>query len=176
MLAESNNFILLLLGALIVIGGLLLGYTMTRPKTAPHNTRAGDDASDVAREDQAQPATSDEPVIVQAAPPQPPADEKADEEPQPAPADELSDDIDDSPAAELDSALQQLDPQIKHRIVYRFMPHLKGMLFEGETLDGYLADAAARAMQRGWDSEKLAAAAQTGKWKRPRSEQASPEA
>ena len=175
MLAESNTFILLLLGALIVIGGLLLGYTMTRPKTASRNARAGD-AHETAREDHAQSATSDELPTDQTTTSQSSVDESTDDGPQPTLDSEPSDELDDSPTLELDGALQQLDSQIKHRIVYRFMPHLKGMLFEGETLDGYLADAAIRAMQRGWNTEKLADAAQTGKWKRPRNEQASPEA
>lgn len=172
MLAGTNDFLLLLVAAIVVVGGLIVGYLLTKPKpsTKPSNTQQKPET--VAERASAVVPTDISTIEAISPPPQPEeaphSTTVALREPEPA------DEVEDSPAIELNAHLRNLDTQIKHRIIYRFMPHLKGMLFEGETLDGYLADAAARAAQRGWSDAQLVSAAESGKWKKPRSSDALP--
>ncbi|MEM8973879.1 MAG: hypothetical protein AAGD43_17605 [Pseudomonadota bacterium] len=167
MIAGSNDSILLVGGAVVVIVGLLAGYLLTRPKAgkaaAPKDPVEAQGAADT------HPACK---LAEHLAVDSPPSASEAREDPRshsysPPMVEEPEVDNEGAPI-ELAPAMLDLDPQLKHRIVYRFMPHLKGMLFDGDTLDGYLADAAARATHRGWSNDELLAAARTAKWKRPR--------
>ena len=165
MLAGSKDTILLVVGALIVVGGLVAGYVLTRPKTAGGQLK---NTEPKAADPEIETATSS----ISPTQPFPRTEQPAErvtipEQSSTLPADE-TDNVEEPLAQDLDSRLSNLDPQLKHRIVYRFMPHLKGMLFEGETLDGYLADAIERAGQRGWTNEELLTSASSGKWKKPR--------
>jgi len=74
----------------------------------------------------------------------------------------------DAAVSTLASALQALNQTEKHRIIYRFIPNMRGILLDGEALDGYLADAAERAGRKGWSELELASAATSGQWKRRR--------
>lgn len=169
MLAGSNDLILLLIGTIVVIGGIFVGFVISRKSGPPEPQNPAIDATTAAAEPpETAPAEFNDrkfPDPVSAAQPSPEAEL---ESAQPVPATEVPEEHIDSPEPDLDASLQKLEPQLKHRIVYRFIPHLKGMLFEGDTLDGYLTDAATRAAQRGWTNHELAVAAQSGKWKKPR--------
>ena len=180
MLAGSNHLILLVFGALVLVGGLLAGYMLTRKSTAHSQDAASIESANTDTADQAQlPEQAPSRTVM------PPAEAPisrvsqpeipASEPPSVEPVSQVSDNAEERQSMTLSPQLQNLEPQIKHRIVYRFMPHLKGMLFEGDTLDGYLDDAVDRALQRGWSNENLVSAAQSGKWKKPRSEHQSPE-
>lgn len=175
MLAGTNTFVLLLVGAFVVVGGLIIGYVLTRAKKVADQTT--DNPADTleqvstkldhpqhmttsATDAAARPASTTLESVAAVAPP-------INREPEP----EETVEADDNAVIKLGDHLLSLTPQIKHRIIYRFMPHLKGMLFEGDTLDGYLGDAVSRAAQKGWDDDALLAAAQSGKWKKPRVEQ-----
>ncbi len=70
--------------------------------------------------------------------------------------------------ADAGGALSQLDDTQKHRVIYRFLPNMRGMLLRGEALEGYFSDASNRAIQRGWTDIELAQAARTGQWRRPK--------
>lgn len=166
-LARSEDTILLVVGALVVFGGLVAGYVLLkRPKTAGGQLKNKAPKA-------AAPETETAASSISPAQPSPRNEQPAERVTIPKqtstlPADETANVEEEPLAQDLDSRLSNLDPQLKHRIVYRFMPHLKGMLFEGETLDGYLADAIERAGQRGWTNEELLTSASSGKWKKPR--------
>ncbi len=73
----------------------------------------------------------------------------------------------DEQREELSNALAALDATAKHRIVYRFLPHMRGILLSDDVLDGHLSDAVIRATRKGWQEGQLITAAKTGKWRRP---------
>ena len=52
----------------------------------------------------------------------------------------------------------------KHRVIYKFLPALRGHWLEGESLEGFYEDATRRALKRGWSMSDLATAARSGKW------------
>ena len=168
MLAGSEDTILLLIGALVVVGGLVTGYALTRPKTALEQPQTPEPkvATPETKSSTASDSTPQQiPHAVE------PTETVSIPKERPALPTDKATDVEEPIAHELDNRLSTLDPQLKHRIIYRFMPHLKGMLFEGETLDGYLADAIERAGQRGWGIEELLTSASSGKWKKPRAKE-----
>ena len=62
----------------------------------------------------------------------------------------------------------QLNDVQKHRVIYKFLPSLRGHWLEGESLDGFYEDATRRALKRGWSTRDLEYAAQSGKWSKQR--------
>jgi hypothetical protein len=54
----------------------------------------------------------------------------------------------------------------KHRVIYKFLPTLRGHLLEGDDLEQFYADAIRRAQRRGWSERNLEAAAKSGKWRK----------
>ncbi|MEM6495380.1 MAG: hypothetical protein AAF709_01495 [Pseudomonadota bacterium] len=168
-IAGSNETILLFGGAVIIVLGLLMGFLLMRPNAEKTSAARGPvtQTSDTDRDPTIQPAPTTPTVTVLATTDgqehlQRQSCSETFENEQNTREDQESVPIEPTPA------MLGLAPQLKHRIVYRFMPHLKGMLFEGDTLDGYLADSVARATHRGWSDDELLAAARTGKWKKPR--------
>ncbi len=51
-----------------------------------------------------------------------------------------------------------------HRVIYKFLPALRGCLLTGQDLEGYFADAVERAAALGWSIEDLLSAARSNKW------------
>ena len=155
-------------GAAIVLVALLAGYLLTRPKASKGTAHQEEPVALAGNSDPHpthEPRTDPSAQAAQMAP-------DIEEHPQPeSHTNQIVVDLDtddESAPIVLTPEVLNLDPQLKHRIVYRFMPHLKGMLFEGDTLDGYLTDAVARAVHRGWRDDEVLLAARTGKWKKPR--------
>lgn len=63
--------------------------------------------------------------------------------------------------------LAGLDEPHKHRVIYRFLPDLRGMLFVDDALEGYFLDAVDRARRKGWVDADITTQAMTGHWKKP---------
>ncbi len=168
MIAGTIETTLLIGGAAIGLVALLAGYLLTRPKASKVTARQEEPVALAGNTDTHpthEPRTDPSAHATQMAP-------DIEEHPRPESFEKSVvidlDTDDESAPIELAPEMLNLDPQLKHRIVYRFMPHLKGMLFEGDTLDGYLTDAVARAVHRGWSDDEILLAARTGKWKKPR--------
>ncbi len=60
-----------------------------------------------------------------------------------------------------------LSRQQKHRIVYHFLPIMKGLLLEDKNLDDALRAAVKLARAKGWSEARLAASATDGRWSLP---------
>ena len=60
----------------------------------------------------------------------------------------------------------ELSESQRHRVIVKFFPVLRGHCLTGDSLDGYYAEAVARALKRGWAEEEIQSAARTGKWKK----------
>lgn len=60
----------------------------------------------------------------------------------------------------------ELSESQRHRVIVKFFPVLRGHRLTGESLDGFYAEAVARALKRGWSEDEVQAAARTGKWKK----------
>ncbi len=58
----------------------------------------------------------------------------------------------------------QLSDVQRHRVIYKFLPALRGHWLEGDSLDGFYEDATRRALKRGWTADDLEHAARSGKW------------
>jgi hypothetical protein len=67
---------------------------------------------------------------------------------------------------DLPKVLAALGSTEKHRIIYRFLPHMRGILFDEDVIDGHFTDAVQRAGKKGWGADELAAAAVAGNWRR----------
>lgn len=60
----------------------------------------------------------------------------------------------------------QLTDTEKHRVIYKFVPTMRGHLLDGDNLEFFYSDANTRARKRGWSLNEIEAAARTGKWKK----------